>query len=97
MSEMEKLAKIKAAVKEVFQEVYNDSQKDKKPKNGSTSKTEEHKSLIEMMSCPDCAPPEKYRAAHHKLMGETECKGCHKYGKEGQEYCEGCGEELKAS
>ena len=63
------------------------------PKDGSG---ESHKTLTEMLSCPNCVPDKKaFKEAFHSLMGDKKCKDCGKYGDEEKEYCDHCGESLE--
>lgn len=62
------------------------------PKNGSG---EQHKTLTEMLSCPNCVPDKKaFKEALHKALGEKKCTSCGEFEDEETEYCEHCGEEL---
>ena len=54
-----------------------------------------HKTLADQMLCPDCNPPEEYKKAHLKLMGEKECKECGNIDREKEEWCSDCGEEYR--
>ena len=57
---------------------------------------ESHKTLTEMLSCPNCVPDkEAFKHAFHSLMGDKKCKDCGKYEPEDKEYCDHCGEALE--
>lgn len=62
-----------------------------------TGSGESHKTLTEMLNCPNCVPDKNaFREAFHSLMGEKKCKDgdCGVWNNEEREYCEHCGEEL---
>ena len=62
----------------------------------TTGSGESHKTLTEMLSCPNCVPDKNaFKEAFHSLMGDKKCKDCGKYGEEDKEYCENCGEALE--
>ena len=70
-----------------------------KPKEESskaeTSEVHGHATVAEQMLCENCNPPEEYKKAHLKLMGQKECKDCGHIDKEEAEECENCGEEYE--
>ena len=68
---------------------YQNQQPPQLPKPVGSGKPD-HKTLVEMMDCPDCSKGFKDRIL--KITGMKECKGenCNHVSKEEEEYCPNC-------